>query len=97
MGEPLVVGVREFKTRLGTYLRRVREWRILTITDRGRPVAEVMPIEFTSRSADARLVRLRRQGVVTGKAKPLPPISKSIMGRGQRFSEAVSEDRENRF
>ena len=44
MGDPLVVGAREFKTRLGTYLRRVREGRILTITDRGRPVAEVMPI-----------------------------------------------------
>ena len=97
MGEPLVVGAREFKTRLGTYLRRVREGRILTITDRGRPVAEVMPIEFAGRSVDARLARLRRQGVVTGQAKPVPPIAKPIVGRGRRFSEAVSEDREDRF
>ena len=97
MSEPLVVGAREFKTRLGTYLRRVREGRILTITDRGRPVAEVMPIEFTSRSVDARLARLRRQGVVTGQAKPLSPITRPIVGRGRRFSEPVSEDREDRF
>ncbi len=97
MGEPLVVGAREFKTRLGTYLRRVREGRILTITDRGRPVAEVMPIEFAGRSVDPRLARLRRQGVVTGQAKPVPPIAKPIVGRGWRFSEAVSEDREDRF
>lgn len=97
MGEPLVVGTREFKTRLGTYLRRVREGRILTITDRGRPVAEVMPIEFTSRSVEARLARLRRQGVVSGQAKPVPPITNPIMGRGRSFSEAVSEDREDRF
>ena len=69
MGEPLVVGAREFKTRLGTYLRRVREGRILTITDRGRPVAEVMPIGSAGRSVDAHLARLRRQGVVSGQAK----------------------------
>lgn len=97
MGKPLVVGAREFKTRLGTYLRRVREGRILTITVRGRPVAEVMPIEFTGRSVDARLARLRKQGVVTGQAKPLPPLTSPIMGIGRRFSEAVSEDREDRF
>ena len=97
MGEPLVVGAREFKTRLGTYLRRVREGRILTITDRGRPVAEVMPIEYAGRSVDARLARLRRRGVVTGQAKPVPPIAKPIVGRGRRFSEAVTEDREDRF
>ena len=97
MSEPLVVGAREFKTRLGTYLRRVREGRILTITDRGRPVAEVMPIEFTSRSLDARLARLRRQGVVSGQGKPVPPIANPITGRGRSFSEAVSEDREDRF
>ncbi len=82
---------------LGTYLRRVREGRILTITDRGRPVAEVMPIEFASHSVDARLARLRRQGVVTGQAKPVPPIAKQIAGRGRRFSDAISEDREDRF
>ena len=90
MGESLVVGAREFKTRLGTYLRRVREGRILTITDRGRPVAKVMPIKFASRSVDARLARLRRQGVVTGQARPVPPITEPIRGRGRRFSEAVS-------
>lgn len=96
MGEPLVVGVREFKARLGTYLGWVREGRILTITDRGRPVAEVTPIEFDGRSVEARLARLRRQGVVTGQAKPVPPIASPIIGRGRSFSEAVSEDREDR-
>ena len=97
MGKPLVVGAREFKTRLGTYLRRVREGRILTITDRGRPVAEVTPIEFAGGSVEARLTRLRRQGVVTGRARPVPPTGKPFVGRGRSFSETVSEDREDRF
>ena len=39
-----VVGARELKTRLGTYLQRVREGRTLVVTDRGEPVAELRPL-----------------------------------------------------
>ena len=39
--ERSVVGARELKTRLGTYLRRVREGRTLLVTDRGEVVAEL--------------------------------------------------------
>lgn len=39
-----VVGARELKTRLGTYLQRVREGRTLVVTDRGEPIAELRPL-----------------------------------------------------
>src|SRR5262245_49988787 len=39
-----VVGARELKVRLGTYLRQVRQGRTLVVTDRGQPVAELRPI-----------------------------------------------------
>src|SRR5688572_7896540 len=39
-----VVGARELKTRLGSYLQRVREGRTLVVTDRGQPVAELRPV-----------------------------------------------------
>jgi prevent-host-death family protein len=42
--ERSVVGARELKTRLRTYLRRVREGRTLLVTDRGEPVAELRPL-----------------------------------------------------
>src|SRR3989304_5686519 len=35
------VGARELKTRLGTYLRKVRQGSTLVVTDRGEPVAEL--------------------------------------------------------
>ena len=35
------VGSRELKTRLGTYLRQVREGMTLVVTERGLPVAEL--------------------------------------------------------
>lgn len=97
MPEPLAVGAREFKMRLGTYLRQVREGRTLTITDRGRPVATVTPVDTTGQSIEARLDQLRAEGVVTGTGKPLRRVSKPIVVRGRPLSETISEDREDRF
>ena len=95
--EPLAVGAREFKTRLGTCLRQVRAGRVLTITDRGRPVAVVTPIDTTGQSIETRLDRLRAEGVVTGAGKALPSLVNPIAGRGRPFSETIVEDREDRF
>ena len=97
MGQPLTVGAREFKTRLGTYLRQVREGRTLTITDRGRPVAIVTPVDMTGQSIEARLDRLRAEGVVTGTGKPLSRVPKPTVVRGRPLSETIIEDREDRF
>ena len=97
MPEPLAVGAREFKTRLGAYLRQVREGRTLTITDRGRPVATVTPVHVTGQSIEARLDQLRAEGVVTGTGKPLRRVPKPIVVRGRPLSETIIEDREDRF
>jgi len=97
MPDPHVVGSREFKTRLGAYLRRVRAGRILTITDRGRPIATVAPVETSGQSVEARLERLRAEGMVSGSGQSLPPVANPIAGRGQSFSETIVEDREDRF
>ncbi len=97
MPEPLTIGAREFKTRLGTYLRQVREGRTLTITDRGRPVATVTPVDMAGQSLEARLDQLRAEGVVTGTGKPLSRVVSRMDGRGHAFADAVSEGREDRF
>ncbi len=44
------VGSREFKNRLGRYLRAVRNGQTLLVTDRGKPVAKVCPPEQDSDS-----------------------------------------------
>lgn len=97
MPGPLAVGVRELKTRLGSYLRQVRAGRTLTVTDRGRPVATLAPVEMAGQSAAARLARLRAEGTVTGVGKPLPRIASPIAGRGPLFSETIIEEREDRL
>ena len=58
------VGSRELKTRLGAYLRRVRDGQTFIVTDRGEAVAELRPIGRGISTAE-RLARLSVKGTVT--------------------------------
>jgi prevent-host-death family protein len=97
---PSSVGSRELKTRLGTYLRKVKEGATLIVTERGRPIAELRPITVGD-GLEERLYRLAAQGLVTreirepaglGDFQPvaLAPASPAV-------SAALLEDREDRF
>jgi len=44
MSKSTEIGAYEAKTRLPEYLRKVREGRRFTITQRGAPVAELVPV-----------------------------------------------------
>jgi prevent-host-death family protein len=93
------VGSRELKTRLGAYLRRVREGATLVITDRGHPVAELKPLQTGQGDLDDRLVELEALGLLSRETRsraPLRPFT-PIASRGRPASDAVSEGREDRF
>ncbi len=53
------VGVTELRTNLADWLQRVREGEELTITDRGVPIARVVPVDSTDL-----IERLTQQGVL---------------------------------
>ncbi len=54
------VGVRELRENLSRYLARVRAGEEMVITNRGRAIARVLPIQ-----AERALDRLIREGLVT--------------------------------
>jgi prevent-host-death family protein len=94
---PLAVGCRELKTRLGTYMRHVKEGATILVTERGRPIAELRPVPSRSDVEDA-LYRLAAQGVVSREVReplPLKPF-RPIRSR-KSVSQAVIEDRKDRF
>jgi prevent-host-death family protein len=91
-----VVGARELKVRLGTYLSRVREGRTLVVTDRGQPVAELRPIGAKG-EADAILGKLEAGGAVARPTKKHLPRFRPIESRGESATVAVIEDRADRF
>ena len=91
-----IVGARELKTRLGSYLRRVREGRTLVVTDRGEPVAELRPLPSDD-SLPSALLRLSTKGTVTLPTRGSLPEFRPIRSGGASVADAVREDREERF
>jgi prevent-host-death family protein len=91
-----VVGARELKTRLGTYLRRVREGRTLVVTDRGEPVAELRPLP-ADESLPSVLLTLSARGAVTLPTIDALPAFRPVRSRGASVSDAVRQGREDRF
>ncbi len=59
----------EAKAKLSELLDGVRKGDIVTITHRGKPVAEVRPVDHASQSFPERVAELRRSGVVSQTAK----------------------------
>ncbi|MGH9360637.1 MAG: type II toxin-antitoxin system Phd/YefM family antitoxin [Thermoanaerobaculia bacterium] len=55
-------GVAELKAKLSEHLDRVKRGEELLITDRGRPIAKLVPIDLGS--WDERMQRLAAQGLV---------------------------------
>ena len=91
-----LVGARELKTRLGTYLRRVRQGQTLVVTDRGQPIAELRPLH-TDSGLEAVLSVLEARGLVTRARKRSLPYFRPIARRGPSAESAILEDREDRI
>jgi prevent-host-death family protein len=89
------VGSREFKNRLGRYLRAVRQGKTLIVTDRGKAVAKVSPPDDDPDPAptlDEVLGRLEAQGLIRLGKKPFGEF-KPVPSRGKPASQMIIEDR----
>ena len=85
------VGVRDLKNRLSHHLKRVRAGARLTVTERGRPIATLSPVEEPDDLAWIHRMVARGEATWNGgkpKGSKNPPRV-----RGQRASDIVIEDR----
>jgi len=83
-GAAVTVGIKELKTRLSEYVERTREGERFLVTDRGEPVAELIPLS-PERQA---LAKLAAEGAVEwggGKPKGL----RGVFVRGEPVSETI--------
>lgn len=96
-GRPKKVGARELKTRLGTYLREVREGATILVTERGQPVAELRPLGKAPRTEKGCLDELVTQGTLTrASSKGLPRFT-PLRAAGQPVSQTIIDDRDERL
>ncbi|MDR1426531.1 MAG: type II toxin-antitoxin system prevent-host-death family antitoxin [Bifidobacteriaceae bacterium] len=86
------VGIRELRQDASQVVARVAKGESLTVTDRGRPVARLVPL------MESRLDQLMREGMIVPATRPLsglpgrlPPIS------GPSLSETLMADRGDRL
>ncbi len=87
------IGVREAKARLSELLRDVKLGREWVVTERGRPVARLVPASASRGTIGERLKRLQDAGVIerAGSPRPLPPPLPLANELARHF---LDEDRE---
>ena len=72
------VGIREAKIHLSDLMKKVRQGMEIIITDRGKPVGKIVPLDNRSLSLAERVNGLEMRGLIEEKkspAKSLPPHS----------------------
>jgi prevent-host-death family protein len=96
---PTTVGSRELKTRLGTYLERVRAGETILVTDRGKPVAELRPVGASDDPTEQALRKMEAEGLITRPTRrgPLSPFRPVRLPPGVRASDWIVREREEGF
>jgi prevent-host-death family protein len=84
------VGIRELRADLSRWVKRARAGEEIVVTDRGKPVARLVPAD-----GERKIDRLIREGVVTPAPRPWNgPLPKPIRIEGvESLSEIVLRDR----
>lgn len=86
------VGVRELKARLSYYLAQVKEGEPVTVTERGIPVAVILPSgEGRTRQV---MMEMVRQGLATWNGGKPNGSPHPVTIRGKPLSETIIEDRQ---
>jgi prevent-host-death family protein len=88
----LRVGVRDLKSRLSEYLRHVSQGQTVIITDHGRPVGRLSPVD---QPLDERLKAMQDAGLVAWNGQKLKRITPAAVNRSdQQVSDLLAEMRE---
>ncbi|MGH7827945.1 MAG: type II toxin-antitoxin system Phd/YefM family antitoxin [Candidatus Binatia bacterium] len=85
------VGIRELKNNLSHYLRDVKKGKPITVTERGKSIAILIPAR---NHPDAQIAReLSRKGVGSWKGGKPKGGSRPVVVKGKPVSQIVVEER----
>ncbi len=83
-----VVGIRGLKTHLSSYITKVRKGERIIVTDRGKEVAELVPVSKERQSVK----KLVEKGKIAWNGKKLTGL-KGVKIQGKPVSDTVIEGR----
>jgi prevent-host-death family protein len=88
----LKVGTRELKNKLSEYLRRVKAGEIITVTEHGKSIGQIIPIKPTLEEKIQTMVETCQ---AEWNGLKLPPYTPTVINKSQKqLSDLVIEDRE---
>ena len=92
---PVSIGIRQLKAELSRQLRRVEAGETLQVTDRGRVIATIQPVDPPAESPTVSVIRrLVAEGKVTWSGqKPAGSLRPARLRGRATVSDAVIEDR----
>jgi prevent-host-death family protein len=89
----LQVGIRELKSRLSHYIRHVKSGQTVTITERGKPVGQIIPI-VQEQSLEDKLKAMADAGLLEWNGQKLEPTPRVARTQGDRtVADLLLEDR----
>ena len=86
-----VAGVRDLKNKLSHYLREIKKGRSVMITERGKIVATIVPVQ--ERAVVEKLKKLARSGLGTWRGGKPKGASRSVVVKGKPVGDIVLEER----
>lgn len=89
------VGVKDLRNHLTAYLRQAKKGKEVVVTERGKPIALLQPIQSATQpiSLEARLAKLAAQGRITLPTRKLRKRIKRVHVKGVPISHLILEDR----
>ncbi len=89
---PTRVGIREAKAHLSRYLRMVKGGREIILTERGRPIGKIVPLDRGELTLAERIERLQASGLI-GPPKGAARVLRPLEVHGKSAQEYLQEDR----
>ena len=86
------VGIRELKSKLSKYMRWVKSGQTIVITERGKPIGQIVPFKV---SLEERMQGMVAAGLAEWDGQKLKPYKPLAVNRGERqVSDMVVKDRQ---
>ncbi len=85
----LYVGVRDLKNRLSKYLREDKKGRSIVITERGKPIGQIIP---KTSSIDDRIEMMINAGLLEWNGKKLEHYEPDVINRSSRLVSDILVD-----
>jgi prevent-host-death family protein len=86
------VGIRELKSKLSEYMRRVKGGETIIVTERGKTIGQIIPVKQT---VEEKMLAVVDAGIAEWNGKKVQPGNPIVINGGQKqVSDLVAEDRD---